>query len=224
MILEICTDASIRKFQNGRTFGCSGAIEMNSLETEYLISPDSTNNRSELLAVYLGCKLANRLVAKYGINNIEDIILYSDSQFSIFGLTRWLDDWIKSSLLDGIMYSSTGKPVSHQELFKMILVYLKMNHLKIHMRHQLGHVNINSEEALAKANELFKTSNGYMLKPEDIYKISYYNNLIDKSTRDQLRQMTIEDVDLYPKMNYDSANLNRMCYYIIPTDYKYYVL
>lgn len=223
MILEICADASTKTYSNKRVFGCSGVIEINSMQEEYLISPDSTNNRSELLAVYLGCKLAKKLVEQYGKENIEDIILYSDSQFSIFGLTRWMDDWILSSANDGIMYSSSGKAVSHQELFKMIIIYLMSNHLKIHMRHQLGHVNINSEYMLAKANRLFKTSNGYFLKPEDIYKISYYNNYIDMSTRNKLNDMTLREVDMYPRMNYDS-NMASMCNYIIPKDYKYYIL
>lgn len=221
MILEICTDASIKKYDNGRVFGCSGAVCINNMEEEYLISPDSTNNRSELLAVYLGCLLASKLLYYYG-SEVEDIILYSDSQFSIFGLTRWMDDWIHNTR-NGIMYSSSKKPVSHQELFKMILIFLSQNNMKIHMRHQLGHVNYNSQIELARANATFKTSNGYLLKPEDIYKISYYNDYIDNQTRDRLNRMSLDEVNLYPKIYYNKIQ-DKMCYYIIPKNYKYYVL
>ena len=52
--LEICCDASLKKFNsrgNNRVFTCSGAICVNTGEETYAISQDSTNNRGELLAI-----------------------------------------------------------------------------------------------------------------------------------------------------------------------------
>lgn len=219
MNLEICTDASIRTFENGRVFSCSGAICINNAETSYVISPDSTNSRGELLAIYLGCKLAHKMVME-NPNIFTDIILYSDSQFAIFGLTRWMNSWIKNSS-NGIMYGSNKKPVKNQNLFKSIITYLITSGLVVHMRHQAGHVNYHSNRMLAKANATFKQSNGYLLKPEDIYKISYYNDLIDKSTRDILYNESLNPNE-YPIMHYNDEDA--MCNYVIPSNYKDFVL
>ena len=84
-ILEICTDASLKTYTNGRVFTCSGAVCINTTEETYTVSKDSTNNRGELLAVYLGIKLAEKTIYEFP-NRFAAIYLYSDSQFAIYGL------------------------------------------------------------------------------------------------------------------------------------------
>lgn len=217
--LEICTDASIKTFDGiNRTFGCFGAICINSGEIQTKISPDTTNNRSELLGIYLGCKMAVEHLEKYpGL--FTDIKLYSDSQFGIFGLTKWMDTWLDNKDANGILYGTNKRPVKNQELFKSIISYLYTHGVKIKMLHQKGHVRYNSVHDLANANSSFYTSNGYYLRPEDIYKISYYNDIIDRYTRDQLEDINPSD---YKQMDY-SNNATSIVKYIIPNNYLEYV-
>lgn len=214
MTLEIFTDASIRKFDK-RTFGCSGAIAPLENVAKYTINPDSTNNRSELVAVYLGIQLAieirNNNPTKY-----TDFYIYSDSQFSIFGLTKWIYGWIRTSK-NGIMYGSNGQPVKNQDLFKMILSYLVLNKIKIHFFHQAGHVKYTNIKALQAANEVFHTSNGFYLRPEDIFKISFYNDIVDKTSRAKLDSINPDE--------YITINKNNMSpiEYVLPKEFKNYV-
>lgn len=219
MKLEICTDASIRAFENRRVFGCAGAICTNTEKEKYVISPDTTSNRSELLAIYLGINMANEII-KENPGLYTDICLYSDSQFSIFGLTKWMGKWIKNSDRSGIFYGSNNKPVKNQEMFKAIITYLYIHNIKIKMYHQSGHVNINNLESLSHANQVFMRSNGFLLPTQDIYRISYYNNIVDKNSRDKLADLNPDD---YPVMDY-SHNYSEMCGYVIPDNYKEFVI
>ena len=119
-ILEICTDASMRTFlDSGRVFTCSGAICINNMQERYTVTADSTNNRGELLGVYIGVKLAEEMLLREP-GRYSRVNLYSDSQFSIFGLTKWIYGWIKTIDNNGVMYGSNKEPVKNQDLFAMI--------------------------------------------------------------------------------------------------------
>ena len=216
-ILEICTDASIRTFPNGRVFGCAGALCITTMEQDFLISQDTTNNRSELLAIYLGLKLAKRIMDKNP--NFDSVIIYSDSQFGIFGLTKWMHGWMRNMDNNGVIYGSNGKPVKNQELFMCILSYIAINNLKVTFRHCSGHVRYTSIKCLKDANEVFYKSNGFYLKPEDIYKLAYYNDIVDNATRDYLQNI---NPDLYPIMDY-SNNYQVMTKYVVPNNYLNYI-
>ena len=216
-VLEICTDASIHTFPNGRVFGCAGAICITTMEQDYLVSQDTTNNRSELLAIYLGLKLGKRIMDENP--NYDSMVIYSDSQFAIFGLTKWMPGWMKTKDANGIIYGSNGKPVKNQELFMCILSYITANHLKVSFKHCAGHVRYTSTKMLMLANDAFYKSNGYYLRPEDIYKISFYNDIVDNSTRQYLDTI---NPDLYPVMDY-SNNRHIMTKYVVPSDYINYI-
>ena len=214
MTLEIYTDASIHTFDNGRMFGCSGALCSTTGNSKYTITPDTTNNKSELIAIYLGVQLAHEIMmanpGKY--NRIE---LYSDSQFGIFGITRWINGWIRNTDANGVMYGSNNQPVKNQELFAMILSYLSTNKLHVNFYHMAGHVRYTSPKMLSKANETFKSSNGFYLRPEDIYKISYYNDIVDKTSRSKLAAV---NPDAYPVIVHDDSQIK----YRIPKDFRRY--
>ena len=216
-ILEICTDASIRKFPNGRTFGCAGALCITTMEQEHLVSQDTTNNRSELLAVYLGLKLGKRIMDENP--NYESMIIYSDSQFAIFGLTKWMSGWMKTMDSNGIIYGSNKKPVKNQELFMCILSYITSNQLKVAFRHCSGHVRYTSTKMLRLANDTFYKSNGYYLRPEDVFKLAYYNDIVDNSTREYLQYI---NPDVYPIMDY-SDNYQMMTKYVVPSNYANFI-
>ena len=216
-ILEICTDASICTFANGRTFGCAGALCITTLEEDYLVSQDTTNNRSELLAVYLGLKLGKRIMDKNP--NYKSIIIYSDSQLAIFGLTKWMPGWMKTMDSNGIIYGSNGKPVKNQELFMCILSFITANKLKVAFKHCSGHVRYTSTKMLKLANDAYYKSNGEYLRPEDIYKIAFYNDIVDNKTRNYLQSI---NPDIYPIMDY-SNNYQVMAKYIVPNNYTNFI-
>ena len=216
-ILEICTDASIRTFPNGRVFGCAGALCITTLEQDYLVSQDTTNNRSELLGVYLGLKLGKRIMDNNP--NYTNLVIYSDSQFAVFGLTKWMSGWMKTKDHNGIIYGSNGKPVKNQELFMCILSYITSNRINVTFRHCSGHVRYTSIQMLKKANDVFYKSNGFYLRPEDIYKLAYYNDIVDNNTREYLNSI---NPDLYPVMDY-SNNYQAMTRYVVPDNYTNYI-
>lgn len=218
-VLEICCDASMRKFNDTeRIFTCSGAICINTMEEQYVITPDSTNNRGELFAVYLGIKLAEKIMLEYP-GRFSRINLYSDSKFSIYGLKTWMPNWLATQDANGIIYGSNREPVKNQELFMMIITYLVTHNMVINFHHQKGHVNTNSSKALANANRVFKDSNGFWLKPEDVFKISFYNDIVDKNSRKQLDYI---DQSQYPIMQYSEDNV-QMCRFQIPLNYRDFV-
>lgn len=217
MVLEIYTDASIRKFNNGRIFGCSGALCATTGNSVYNINPDTTNNRSELIAIYDGCKLADRIRKVHPEYN--EIFLYSDSQFGVFGLKRWMYGWLKTMDSNGVLYGSNGQPVKNQELFIMIICYLVSNNLRINFRHQAGHTKYTSMKALEKANEVFNTSNGYYLRPEDIFKISYYNDIVDKTSRIKLDNINPNSFPIRDTR----SELKTMATYTIPKSFGNYI-
>ena len=217
--LEIVCDSSLRTMpESKRVFTCSGALCINTGEEDYMITPDSTNNRGELLAVYLACKMALRVRSR-NPNIYSKISIYSDSQFAIFGLKKWMSTWLTTRDEHGTLYNSTNEPVKNQELFKMIITYCVINKLVIHFYNHKGHIKSSSANALALSNQHFFTANGFFLRPEDIYKISFYNNLIDNNTREKLE--TVNELN-YPQL-VRNPNSKDVLPYIIPENYTKYI-
>ena len=71
---------------------------------------------------------------------------------------------------------------------------------------------------LYDANEVFNKSNGYYLRPEDIYKISYYNDFVDKSTRSKLENINPNN---FPILNNGNKEMVNIC---LPKDFKKYIV
>ena len=65
----------------------------------------------------------------------------------------------------------------------------------------------------------FCDANGFYLKPEDIFKISFYNDIVDKNSRNMLDGI---NPDTYPVFNYNDNN-DTMCKYIIPSNFKNFI-
>jgi len=196
--LEFYTDASVKTFPDGRVFSCAGAFNLNTLESSYVISPDSTNNRGELLGIYIALKIADSIIRRHRKN--YKIVIYSDSQFSVYGLTRWLDGWVKYER-EGLWRGSNGKPVKNQELFKLIMLFIEEHDLTVQFLHCKAHVCLTNNADLQKASRTFYESNGYEIRPDEAYKISYYNNMVDQQSRKYLENV---NPDMYPRVDNDS--------------------
>lgn len=74
---------------------------------------NSTNNKMELTAVIKGLEKLTKPC---------EIDLYSDSQYVVKGINEWLKGWIRNNWVN-----SLGEPVKNQELWKIIVEFLKDN-------------------------------------------------------------------------------------------------
>ena len=214
--LEICCDASITTYPNGRTFGCAGAVAIGLDIERTMIVADIANNIAELMAMYTAVKLADELSA---IDHY-DTTIYADSKFVVFGMKVWMDSWLRTMDRNGIMYNSNNEPVKNQDLFAMIISYMTTNNLRLKIRHQKGHVKVLSEGSMAVADRVFQRSNGYRLDHDSLSRISYYNNKIDWDTKNALKEINPNDYPIQPQTD----GLENVCKYVIPCNYKDYVL
>lgn len=180
MELNIFTDASITTTIYGETIGCSGAIclENNNI-AKYEISRDSTNNISEISAVRLGILLALEME---NLSMIDSINIWSDSQWSIFGLTKWIESWTKNAINYRLMNSS-GQYVKNQQIFLSIIKLIIDNNLHVNFYHIKGHVDEKSIKSINHATSVFYKSNGIRISRDKIYNAVKMNNLVDNTTR-----------------------------------------
>lgn len=185
--INIFTDASITKTIYNEAIGCSGAIcsEDNSL-SKFYISRDSTNNISEITAIKLGVLLAleNR--------NLFDVVnIWSDSQWSVFGLTKWIKSWMNNSV-NYILKNSSGEDVKNQQLFLSIVKLIVDNNLRVNFYHIKGHVDTRSIKSVNHAISVFNTSNNTTISRSNMYAASNMNNLVDNTTRNMLKDISNE--------------------------------
>ena len=215
--LEICTDASL-KIIDGRTFTCSGAICCNTQEKRFRILADSTNNKGELVAIHQGVLLAIEEIKKCP-GRYARVNLYSDSQFGILGIRDWFQSWYSKMDNDGVIYNASGAPVKNQELFFMVITECIINNMTVNFYNQKGHVDLYSKSSMDEAEQQFKQANGFFIRYDQLYKISYYNNIIDKDSR---RLLDSVQASQYPIMD-ACDNPVHLCEYKVSPNYKNFI-
>lgn len=187
--LNIFTDASITKLDK-ETLGCPGAILVRTdengqnhiINTHSYIVNHSTNNDSEIKAIRTGilCGLGYRQYFKR-------VNLFSDSNICIQGLKDWIFNWIHC-INNNVMYSSSGMPVANQEIFMSIVHIIVNSGFEINLFHQKGHVMINSEKSLLKAqNSMIRSNKLDGMDMDLVIQISIYNDMVDLMTKDHLK-------------------------------------
>lgn len=194
--VNIFTDASVTKkqWEHGKeTIGCPGfctVINGNIVNHFECIDRYSTNNKSEILAIYYGILEA----MKY--QNFKYINLFSDSKISVIGLRDWFYNWTQN-INNGIMFSTSGTPVSNQEIFLKILYTVIQNNIRVNLFHVKGHVNPLNKTHIIDAKKVFIETNYMKTDVEDdlISTICYYNNIVDTNTRNCVRnaQLSFEE-------------------------------
>ena len=174
--INIFTDGSITKTMYGETIGCSGAILMEDQNIcKYRITRDSTNNIAEITAI----KLAIELAIENGFNNIT---IWSDSQWSIYGLTKWVRSWMKN-MENYVMMNSSGQPVKNQQIFLSIMKMIVENNLYVNFYHIKGHVDTNNIKSVNHAVSVFYKANNLAISRDKIYRMARMNNIVDDTTR-----------------------------------------
>lgn len=186
-ILNIFTDASITKTIYNETIGCSGAICMENNDIcKFELSRDSTNNISEISAVKLAVELALE-------NKLNEVNIWADSQWSIYGLTVWNKKWFYN-INNYILQNSSGEPVKNQQIFLSIMKMIISNNLKVNFYHIKGHVDSNDIKSVNHAVFVFNKSNRITISRDKIYNAVIMNNMVDQKTRDILSDYK----DIYP--------------------------
>lgn len=187
--LNIFTDASIlnRSNKNSNYFiGAPGYIATINdivLSERIEILTGSTNNESELYAIYMAIQFAllNR-------DKVKIINIFSDSKFCIYGLREWIFKWI-NNIKDDKIYNSSGKEVSNQKLFLNIVYTILSYNLEVNFYHVRGHFKEDDAKLFSYEFKL----NNFMNDDIDIYlakRMIYYNNRIDNDTRQSLSSIS----------------------------------
>ena len=176
MSINIFTDASITKSIYGETIGCSGAIYMENTATcKFEISRDSTNNISEITAIKLAVELAIQ-------NKLDMVNIWSDSQWSIFGLTKWIRSWM-NNMKNYQLMNSSGEEVKNQQIFLCIIKMIVENNLRVNFYHIKGHVNEKDIKSINHAISVFNRSNNASISRDKMYHAVIMNNMVDRETR-----------------------------------------
>ncbi|XP_005099284.1 ribonuclease H1 [Aplysia californica] len=98
-----------------------------------------TNNRAEIHAAIRAVQSAKK-------KGIENLILHTDSQFLINGITKWIKGWKKNGWA-----LTTGKPVINREDFEELDEELKGINVKwMYVKGHSGHPGNEAVDALAK--------------------------------------------------------------------------
>lgn len=190
--LNIFTDASVKSKADGNYISCYGAVcvvtnqdgSTTVIEEQYEVMDNATNNRGELCGIYLGLLLA----IKYR-NQFNRINILSDSQFSIFSLTKWIYGWVRH-IKDNMYISSSDAEVANQDMIKLIINTVLLNNIHVNFYHQKGHANTN--KMIKKARQVFYNSNGIWLDDFELKSVCYYNDRVDIYTGYKLNEIPVD--------------------------------
>lgn len=179
--LNIFTDASVYKY-NGETLGAPGYVAVignNVVNQRTIILRESTNNESELYAIYMAIQYAlpNR-------DKVEVINIFSDSQFSVFGLREWIFNWV-NHIKNDKLYNSSDKEVANQHIFMNIVYTILYYNLKVSIYHNRGHFKDNQVKEFVRLFTKHNFLNDY-IDYQTAYRIMHYNDIVDKNTRSLL--------------------------------------
>ncbi len=209
------TDASIVT-SNGTYIASAGYCivrDSRILERDYKIIYDATNSYGELYALYLGIMALSR----YREYNMP-LHVFSDSKISILGSNQWIFNWVSKFNMypsDKGLTTNTNNTVANQELYLSIINFIYNRNLKVKMYHTLGHINPRYQESLHKARTYFNKVNGERIGDDIAREICYYNNFVDKMTRNNLKDIVLSGVfekdkyekDIYPSVYIPDINV-----------------
>ena len=206
--LNIFTDASIRNVNN-ETIGAPGYVAVlgdQIISQDVRILRESTNNQSEIYAIYMAIQFA----LKYR-NNVQVINVFSDSQFSIYGLREWIFNWM-NNIYNDILYNSSGNMVSNQNIILAIIYTIIDYKLVINLYHNRGHFTI---DKIPEFIELFKKHNflNDYIDREAAEKIIRYNSIVDHTTRSLLHNTKVQYPDKLEIPDYLARTDLNMNYY-----------
>lgn len=193
--INVFTDASI-KTSNNVSYACAGAVAIfGDNETDKLDNitvSQGTSNYGEIRAVLNGILLALEQRDK-----VNEINIFSDSSFSIYGLRDWSHLWLnklvnkKGDIINDTFINSSNKPVANQSVFKNIMNIMCKNNLKVNFYHIAGHTDT---RGLQRQIDMFVNSNGFNLNTDILSIISRMNCYVDNITKSILEKTNLQSV------------------------------
>ena len=181
--LNIFTDASVLN-KPSEIIGAPGFVAVignNVIHHNEIILRESTNNESELYAIYMAIQYA-----LFNRDKVEVINIFSDSQFAIYGLREWIFSWI-NNIKNDRLYNSSNKLVANQKLFMNIVYTILYYDLKVSLYHNRGHFKYNQVKEFVKLFTKHNFLNDY-LEFAAAYTIIHYNDMVDNNTRSLLHR------------------------------------
>lgn len=199
-VLNIFTDASLRRNPDGTTDTCAGFCYndvghypvCSSDKKGLVILKNTTNNQGEAMAMLMGLNFAFNNKDKFDTINI-----FSDSQWCVYSLTKWIYTWVKTES-NGIWYNSSGEEVKNLDIFYNIInIVLAMNR-KINLYHVIGHSGTSDKDLDKFYNKFIEFNNLYQIANQinkhDLMVILIGNSNIDAYTRQALTSSFTEEI------------------------------
>lgn len=112
--------------------------------SEPLLGKPVTNQRAELMAIYEALKT----ILGDKKNTYDEIIIYTDSEYSIKSLTEWSSNWIKRG-----WKNRKGQEVKNRDILEPLINLYNDHKLRIILRHIRSHtgkkdpISLGNEEA-----------------------------------------------------------------------------
>jgi ribonuclease HI len=140
--VKIFTDGSYKKLKNNKEL-CGYGIYFPNAELENVSRPfihePLTNQRAELYAILKSLRNLEKHKIKY-----DDVIIYTDSEYSIKSVTIWYKTWEKNK-----WKNAKNQPVMNQDIIRPIIKILKENEGKIKFKHVNSHTGKQDFESLS---------------------------------------------------------------------------
>lgn len=182
----LCTDGSAKlvgdSIYDSASAFCLFDEKMNIIKkgSEYL--KGKTNNYAEMYAIFKGTKF---IMEHCILDDVDRLVIVSDSKLCISSLSIWMPGWIKNSKNE-ILVNSTGQPVANQELIKSTFI----NILILNNSLDVLYTHINSHQAknkLLSNYDKFCFKNGKEIISFNEYtKIFEANDICDKLAKKEL--------------------------------------
>lgn len=188
-VLNIFTDASIKRIEEHAWRGCAGAVgvfydeELDDYDTmtNLMLLNRCTNNIAELAGIELGVDMS--LANQYNFSRIN---LFSDSNISVHTFRKWIFGWCRNRGAYrfpermGELRTSSGKLVKNlTHILDIVNKICDIEQCEFNIYHCRGH----HMKKLDTFIESFKTENNLTISDTDARLLALYNDLIDQETR-----------------------------------------
>ena len=201
-VLNIFTDASIKRLGEHSWRGCAGAIGVYYNEdtndyvtmTQLMLLKHCTNNIAELAGIELGVDMA--LDYQYGFKRIN---LFSDSNISVHTYREWIFAWCRnmgtyqSPERMGDLRTSSGKSVKNlTHILDTINKICDIEQCEFNIYHCRGHHMNKLDEMITS----FIKENKIKISKKEAVLLAYYNDMVDQETRDIVEHYFTENAYL----------------------------
>ena len=136
MSVKVYTDGSYSK--KGRNVYCGYGVYFpdkniysKEIGRKFTHSP-ITGNRAELYAILKTLNICNIIQKEKNIQNLQ---IYSDSEYSVKTINKWYKEWQKS-----------GKDYKNKDIIDDIMLLIKESNFKVEVTHVRSHIGIEGNE------------------------------------------------------------------------------